>query len=76
MPEITRPRVGILISGRGSNMAALIAAMRDGRVPADAAIVISNVPEAAGFEAHLEALGEAHFRIGAIVPGERNVVYA
>jgi len=48
MPEIGRPRVGILISGRGSNMVALIAAMRDGRVPAEPAIVISNVPDAAG----------------------------
>jgi len=48
MPELKRPRVGILISGRGSNMVALIAAMRDGRVPAEPAVVISNVPEAAG----------------------------
>ena len=28
------------------------------------------------FEAHLDAQGERHFVIGAIVPGERNVVYA
>jgi phosphoribosylglycinamide formyltransferase-1 len=48
MPEVARPRVGILISGRGSNMVALIAAMRDGRVPADPVVVISNVPGAAG----------------------------
>jgi phosphoribosylglycinamide formyltransferase 1 len=48
MPEIDRPRVGILISGRGSNMVALVAAMRDGRVPADPVVVISNVPDAAG----------------------------
>jgi len=27
-------------------------------------------------EAHLDAVGERHFVIGAIVPGERNVVYA
>jgi phosphoribosylglycinamide formyltransferase-1 len=45
------PRVGILISGRGSNMIALVAAMRDGRVPAEPAIVISNVPGAAGLDA-------------------------
>ena len=31
---------------------------------------------AAAFEAHLEARGEKHFRIGAIVQGERNVIYA
>ena len=48
MPERRRPRVGILISGRGSNMAALVQAMRDGAVPALPAIVISNVPAAAG----------------------------
>jgi phosphoribosylglycinamide formyltransferase-1 len=48
MPEAGRRRVGILISGRGSNMLALITAMRDGRVPADPVVVISNVPGAAG----------------------------
>ena len=48
MPERPRPRVGILISGRGSNMAALLAAMKDGRVAADPAVVVSNVPDAAG----------------------------
>ena len=46
MPE--RPRVGILISGRGSNMAALVDAMQSGVVPADPAVVLSNVPAAAG----------------------------
>ncbi len=49
-------RVGILISGRGSNMVALLEAMRDGRIPAEAAVVISNVPGAAGL-ARAEALG-------------------
>jgi phosphoribosylglycinamide formyltransferase-1 len=48
MPDAARPRVGILISGRGSNMAALALAMRDGRVPADPAVVVSNVPGAEG----------------------------
>ena len=46
MPD--RPRVGILISGRGSNMAALVDAMQSGSIPADPAVVISNVPAAAG----------------------------
>jgi phosphoribosylglycinamide formyltransferase-1 len=50
MPEGRRPRVGILISGRGSNMAALVTAMRDGKVGAVPAIVISNVPGAPGLE--------------------------
>jgi len=45
-----RGRVGLLISGRGSNMLALVEAMRDGRIDAEPAIVISNVPGAAGLE--------------------------
>jgi phosphoribosylglycinamide formyltransferase-1 len=40
--------VGILISGRGSNMVALVEAMRSGRVPAEPAVVISNDPAAEG----------------------------
>jgi len=48
MPDRRRPRVGILISGRGSNMTALVEAMRDGTVPADPAVIVSNVPEAPG----------------------------
>jgi phosphoribosylglycinamide formyltransferase 1 len=41
-------KVGILISGRGSNMAALIEAARDTSYPAEIACVISNVTAAAG----------------------------
>ncbi|RYG17012.1 MAG: phosphoribosylglycinamide formyltransferase, partial [Caulobacteraceae bacterium] len=37
--------VGILISGRGSNMEALIAAAEDPGYPAQIAIVIANNPE-------------------------------
>ena len=43
-----RKRVGVLISGRGSNMAALIAAARDPGYPAEIAVVGSNKPDAAG----------------------------
>lgn len=43
-----RKRVAILISGRGSNMQSLVAAMRDPGYPAEPAVVISNRPEAAG----------------------------
>src|SRR5262249_47959096 len=44
-------RIGILISGRGSNMLALIRAVAEGRVPeAAVAVVISNVANAAGLE--------------------------
>lgn len=44
-------RLGILISGRGSNMLALSDAVRDGRIPnAEIALVISNIETAAGLE--------------------------
>ncbi len=43
-------RVGILISGRGSNMQSLVAAMRRPGFPAEPVIVVSNRPEAAGLE--------------------------
>jgi phosphoribosylglycinamide formyltransferase-1 len=42
-------RVGILISGRGSNMEALADAVKEGRVPgAEIAVVVSDQPSAAG----------------------------
>ncbi|MCU0229894.1 MAG: phosphoribosylglycinamide formyltransferase [Acidobacteria bacterium] len=43
-----RRRVGILISGRGSNMVALLEGMRAGEIPAEAAVVVSNDPDAVG----------------------------
>lgn len=43
-----RRRVGILISGRGSNMMALAAAARAPDYPAEIACVVSNRPAAAG----------------------------
>ena len=45
---IERKRVAILISGRGSNMKALIEAAQDPSYPAEIAIVLSNRPSAAG----------------------------
>ena len=45
---MTRKRTAILISGRGSNMQALIAAARDPLYPAEIALVLSNRPEAPG----------------------------
>jgi phosphoribosylglycinamide formyltransferase-1 len=42
-------RIGILISGRGSNMLALADAVREGRIPnAEIAVVVSDQPHAAG----------------------------
>jgi phosphoribosylglycinamide formyltransferase-1 len=45
---MTMKRIAILISGRGSNMAAILGAVRDGRIAAKVAGVISNRPAAAG----------------------------
>jgi phosphoribosylglycinamide formyltransferase 1 len=45
---MARLKVGILISGRGSNMSALIDACRARSFPAEIALVISNEPAAAG----------------------------
>ena len=42
--------IGVLISGRGSNLEALIDAVGDGSLDARIAIVVSNRPEAAGLE--------------------------
>ena len=46
--SMARRRVAILISGRGSNMAALIDAARKPDYPAEIVLVISNCPDAAG----------------------------
>jgi phosphoribosylglycinamide formyltransferase 1 len=43
-------RVAILISGRGSNMSALIEAARAKDYPAEIVLVVSNRPDAAGLE--------------------------
>ena len=44
-------RIGILISGRGSNMLALSDAVRDGRIPnAEVVLVVSDQKDAAGHE--------------------------
>ena len=42
--------IGVLISGRGSNLQALIDAIERGSLPARIAVVISNKPEAGGLE--------------------------
>jgi phosphoribosylglycinamide formyltransferase 1 len=45
---MTKKRVAVLISGRGSNMAALIEAAKDASFPAAIVLVLSNRPAAAG----------------------------
>src|SRR5258708_25554692 len=48
--EDMKRRVAILISGHGSNMAALIKAAREENFPAEIALVISNRADAGGLE--------------------------
>src|SRR3989442_15765068 len=54
------PRLGVLISGRGSNLQAIIDAIANGRLEATIAIVLSNRSDAPGLirarEAGIEAL--------------------
>jgi phosphoribosylglycinamide formyltransferase 1 len=44
------PALGVLISGRGSNLQALIDAIEEGRLPARIAVVLSNRPAAPGLD--------------------------
>jgi phosphoribosylglycinamide formyltransferase 1 len=55
---MAKARVGILISGRGSNMEALIEAARDPDYPAEIALVLSNRAEAGGLD-HARSAGVA-----------------
>ncbi|HEY6362739.1 MAG TPA: phosphoribosylglycinamide formyltransferase [Vicinamibacterales bacterium] len=57
-------RLGVLISGRGSNLQALIDAIQNGSLDAEIALVISNREDAAGLErarpAGIEAICVSH----------------
>ncbi len=53
---MARKRVAILISGRGSNMVALIEAAKDAAYPAEIVLVVSNDPTAQGLQ-RAEAAG-------------------
>ncbi len=55
---MAKKRVAVLISGRGSNMVALIEAAKTPAFPAEIALVISNRPDAAGL-AHARGAGIA-----------------
>lgn len=46
--ELKKGRIGVLISGRGSNLKSLIDACESGRISAQIAVVISNIADAAG----------------------------
>ena len=62
--DASNRRLGVLISGRGSNLQALIDAIGDGRLDAEIALVISNREDAAGLErarrAGIEAICVGH----------------
>lgn len=64
VPDDQLPRIGVLISGRGSNLQALIEAIDDGRLRARIAVVVSNRPHAGGLEraraANIETLVISH----------------
>lgn len=51
---MTRKRTAVLISGRGSNMGALISAAMAPSYPAEIALVLSNRPDAKGLESAAE----------------------
>lgn len=55
-------RIGVLISGRGSNLQAMIDAISQGRLRAEIAVVISNRPEAPGLDRARAAGIEAIYR--------------
>jgi phosphoribosylglycinamide formyltransferase-1 len=52
---MARLKVGVLISGRGSNLQALIDAAADPAYPAEIVLVLSNRPEAAGLQRAVRA---------------------
>lgn len=49
--DLTSRRLGVLISGRGSNLIAILDHIQAGRLDARVAVVVCNVPEAAGASA-------------------------
>lgn len=63
-PNFQGRRLAVLISGRGSNLQALIDATRDGRLDATIAVVISNRPDAPGLDrarrVGIEAISLSH----------------
>jgi phosphoribosylglycinamide formyltransferase 1 len=63
-PDPNFRKIGVLISGRGSNLQALIDAIDDGRLNASIAVVISNDPAAPGLDrarqAGIETLAVNH----------------
>lgn len=71
-------RVGVLISGRGSNLQAIIDAIQDGRLDATIAVVISNRADAPGLDraraASIDTLVVDHRAFGSREAFDRAVV--
>ena len=69
-------RLGILLSGRGSNFLAIHAAIRDGRLNAGIAVVLSNKADAPGLAAARElGLPAHHIPIAGRTPLERDAEF-
>ena len=69
-------RLGILLSGRGSNFLAIHAAIRDGRLNAEIAVVLSNKADAPGLAAARElGLLAHHIPIAGRTPLERDAEF-
>jgi len=75
---ITPRRLGVLISGRGTNLQSLIDSVRDGRLRATIAVVISNVEDAPGLErarrAGIETVYSSHRGWASREEYDRNLV--
>lgn len=71
---IPKKRLGILLSGRGSNFLAIHGAIQDGRLPyAEIALVLSNKADAPGLAAARElGLAAAHVPVAGRTPVERD----
>ncbi|MEM9457601.1 MAG: phosphoribosylglycinamide formyltransferase [Myxococcota bacterium] len=60
-PISAPPRLGVLVSGRGSNLKALVAAYARGELPAPVVVVISNRADAGALEfARAKGIATAH----------------
>lgn len=74
---MARLKLAVLLSGRGTNLQALIDACADEAFPAEIALVLSNVPHAAGLEraarAGIETLVIDHRDFGGREPFEAKV---